>query len=300
MESYYGELAALATALFWTVTALSFEIAGKRVGTLSLNLIRLFMGLVFLTAFLTVTRGAPLPLSATAHNWLWLSISGLIGFTIGDLLLFKGFILIGARVSMLVMSLVPPLTALIGWIVMGETLTPANMLGMALVVGGISVVVLERSPESRQVAFSRPVRGILAASGGAVGQAFGLVLSKYGMRGYDAFAATQVRIIAGTLGFLLVVTVMGFWRNIGKALRDRKAMGTMSLGAFFGPFLGVSFSLLAVKYTTTGIAATLMAFVPVLIIAPSALLFKEKVTPREIAGAVIAVAGVAVLFLWKR
>ena len=299
MESYYGELAALATAFFWTVTALSFEAAGKRVGTLSLNLIRLLMGLAFLTLFLTLTRGAPVPLDASAHNWVWLSVSGVIGFTLGDLLLFKGFILIGARVSMLIMPMVPPITALMGWIIMGETLTPVNMLGMALVVGGISLVVIVRSPGSNRIAFSRPLKGVLAALGGAIGQAVGLVLSKYGMRGYDAFSATQIRIIAGTAGFIIVVSLMGRWRRIGLATRDGKAMGAMSLGAFFGPFLGVSFSLLAVKYTATGVAATLMAMVPVLIIAPSVLLFKEKVTLREVAGALIAVAGVAVLFLWK-
>jgi len=299
MESHYGELAALATALFWTVTALSFEMAGKRVGTLSLNLIRLCMGFVFLTIFLTVTRGTPLPPGATAHNWIWLSVSGLIGFTLGDLLLFKSFILIGARVSMLIMALVPPITALIGWIIMGETLSHANLLGMALVIGGISLVVLERSPDRSRVVFSRPMRGVLAAFGGAVGQAVGLVLSKYGMQGRDAFAATQIRIIAGVAGFLVVITIMGFWRRIGLALRDGKAMGPITLGAFFGPFLGVSFSLLAVRHTATGIAATIMAIVPVLIIAPSVILFKEKVTIREVTGAVIAVAGVAALFLWK-
>jgi len=299
MESYYGELAALATAFFWTVTALSFEVAGKRVGTLSLNLIRLVMGLTFLTLFLTITRGAPVPLGASAHNWIWLSISGVIGFTLGDLLLFKGFILIGARVSMLIMAMVPPITALLGWIIMGETLTPVNLLGMAMVVGGISLVVLVRRPGSSQIGFSRPLRGVLAALGGAIGQAVGLVLSKYGMQGYDAFSSTQIRIIAGTAGFLVVVSLMGRWRRIGLAVQDGKAIGAMSLGAFFGPFLGVSFSLLAVKYTATGIAATLMAMVPVLIIAPSALLFREKVTVREVAGALVAVAGVAVLFLWK-
>jgi len=299
MESYYGELAALATAFFWTVTALSFEIAGKRVGTLSLNLIRLCMGFVFLTIFLTVTRGAPLPPGATAHNWIWLALSGVIGFTIGDLLLFKSFILIGARVSMLIMALVPPITALIGWIIMGETLSHANLLGMALVIGGISLVVLERSPDRSRVVFSRPMRGVLAAFGGAVGQSVGLVLSKYGMQGRDAFAATQIRIMAGVAGFLVVVTIMGFWRRVGMALRDARAMGPMTLGAFFGPFLGVSFSLLAVRHTATGIAATIMAIVPVLIIAPSVIIFKEKITIREVAGAVIAVAGVAALFMWK-
>jgi drug/metabolite transporter (DMT)-like permease len=226
-------------------------------------------------------------------------MSGVIGFTLGDYLLFKGFILIGSRISMLLMALVPPLTALIGWIVMGERLSPANLLGMALVVGGISSVVLERSPDQKQVQFSRPLRGVLAAFGGAVGQAVGLVLSKYGMGDYDAFAATQIRIIAGTAGFAIVISFMQLWPRVGSALRDKRAMATMSLGSFFGPFLGVSFSLLAVKHAATGVAATIMAIVPVLIIAPAVVLFKEKVTPREITGAIVAVAGVAVLFLLK-
>jgi drug/metabolite transporter (DMT)-like permease len=299
MSVYTGELAALATALFWTITALAFEAAGRRVGSLSLNLIRLSIGFAFLTVYLSVVRGRPLPLDASVHQLFWLSASGVIGFTLGDFFLFRAFILIGSRISMLIMALVPPLTALIGWMLMGETLTPANFLGMTLVVGGISLVVLERNPGGNQVRFSRPLRGIIAAFGGAAGQAIGLVLSKYGMGDYDAFAATQIRIIAGTVGFGVVVTVLGLWPRIAGALRDGRAVASMSLGAFFGPFLGVSFSLLAVKYTATGVAATIMAIVPVLIIAPSVVLFHEKVNPREIAGAVVAVAGVAVLFLWK-
>ena len=299
MGSHTGEFAALATACFWTVTALSFEAAGKRVGSLALNLIRLCIGFVFLTLFLSIYRGAPLPLDAGAHRWTWLSISGIVGFTLGDFLLFTGFITIGSRISMLIMALVPPFTALIGWAVMGEKLSLANLLGMALVVAGISLVVVERRPSGGQVAFSRPVRGVLAALGGAVGQSVGLVLSKYGMGDYDPFAATQIRIIAGTAGFCVVISVMGLWHRVGSAFRDGRAMGVMSLGSFFGPFLGVSFSLLAIQRTATGVAATIMAIIPVLIIAPSVALFKERVTRREIAGAVTAVAGVAVLFLLK-
>jgi drug/metabolite transporter (DMT)-like permease len=297
MEHYTGELAALGTAFFWTITALAFESAGKRVGSLSLNLIRLCIGFAFLTVFAFLYRGIALPSDAASHQWIWLGLSGLIGFTIGDYLLFKGFILIGSRISMLLMALVPPLTALIGWAVMGETLSPSNFLGMAMVVGGISSVVLDRGPDQKQVKFSRPLRGVLAAFGGAVGQAVGLVMSKYGMGDYDAFASTQIRIIAGAAGFVIVITVMRLWPRVWSALNDRKAMATMWLGSFFGPFLGVSFSLVAVKHTATGIAATIMAIVPVLIIVPSVVFFKEKVTVREIVGAIVAVAGVAVLFL---
>jgi drug/metabolite transporter (DMT)-like permease len=299
MASHYGEVAALLTACFWTVTALAFEAAGRRVGSLSVNLIRLGLGLAFLTVFSVLFRGRGLPLDAGPHQWFWLSISGLVGLTLGDFLLFKAFIMIGSRISMLIMAFVPPLTALIGWLVMGEALTPMNYLGMMLVVGGISLVVLERSPDHAQVKFSRPLKGILAALGGALGQAVGLVLSKYGMEGYDPFASTQIRIIAGLAGFIVIVSSAGLWRRIGRALKDGRAVANTALGAMFGPFLGVSFSLIAVQHTATGVAATIMAIVPVLIIAPSIVVLKEKVTLKEVLGAGVAVAGVAVLFLFQ-
>jgi len=298
-DAHIGEFAALATAFFWTITALAFEAAGRRVGSLSLNLLRLAAGLIFLTLFSGLFRGAFYPVGASAHIWFWLSLSGLIGFVLGDFLLFKAFILIGSRVSMLIMALVPPLTALMGWLIMGESLTAMNYLGMSLTVGGIAMVILVRQPGRNRFSLSRPVSGVLAALGGALGQAVGLVLSKYGMGDYDAFLCTQIRIITGTIGFCVVIFLTRRWRYVGRALRDKKAMGNLSLGSFFGPFLGVSFSLIAVQYTTTGVAATIMALVPVLIIVPAVVLFKEKVTLREVIGAIVAVAGVAVLFLWK-
>ncbi|HSN54102.1 MAG TPA: EamA family transporter, partial [Candidatus Sulfomarinibacteraceae bacterium] len=63
------------------------------------------------------------------------------------------------------------------------------------------------------------------------------------------------------------------------------------------PFLGVSLSLLAVKYTEAGVAATLMALTPVLIIPVSVLVFREQVARPAVLGAVVAVAGSALLFL---
>ncbi|NQV03490.1 MAG: DMT family transporter [Bacteroidia bacterium] len=303
MNSHWGEIAALLTAVFWTVTALAFEASGRKMGSLVLNLLRLIIGFLFLSFFTLFYRGSFFPVDATAEAWLILFISGLVGFVIGDLCLFQAFVMIGARISMLIMSLTPPITALISLIILGETLTPQNWIGMMVTMAGISLVVFKKADRSSQkgmfnrVKIGFPLIGVLLALGGAVGQGAGLVLSKFGMQEYDAFAASQIRILAGIFGFAVIFTLLRRWRDVFLALTFRKPMIQMSAGAFFGPFLGVSFSLIAVKYTSVGIAATLMAIVPVLIIAPSVIFLKEKVTFKEIAGAIIAVAGVALFFL---
>jgi len=297
IESRFGEFAALLTAICWTVTALAFESAGKRVGALALNLLRLCLGFLFLALYSQIVRGSWLPLDATFHTWLWLALSGIIGLFLGDLFLFHAFTIIGSRISMLIMAAVPPLTAVIGWLVMGETMNLKNFSGMFLTVGGIMLVMLHRNPEEKKIKFSHSVTGILFAFGGALGQAFGLVLSKYGMGHYDPFSATQIRIIAAMAGFSILFFFLRAWGKVAAAAKNRHAMLNISLGSVFGPFLGVSFSLLAVQYTTAGVASTIMAIVPILIIPFAVVLFKERVTFKEILGAVIAVAGVGILFL---
>jgi drug/metabolite transporter (DMT)-like permease len=336
-----GELAALGTAVFWTITALSFESAGRKVGSLAVNIVRLVAALLLFSGYSLAVGGSPLP-DAGGEAWVWLSISGFVGFVIGDLLLFQAFVEIGARIAMLVYSSVPPLTALLGRLVLGETLTTPGFIGMALTVGGIALVVTKkRAQEPEPVVAVGPdagavpsiessdaqplgadissvaipptdqrgfepkphgtqslARGVLLALGGSIGQAAGLVLSKLGAgTTLDPFAATQIRVISGVVGFSILFTILHRWQAVGRALTNRQAMIRIGTGAFFGPFLGVSLGLFAAQHSTTGIAATIIALVPVLIIPPSILLLGEKVTPREVVGAVVAVAGVAVLFL---
>jgi drug/metabolite transporter (DMT)-like permease len=297
MNTIYGELAALATAFFWTVTALSFETAGKKLGSLPVNMIRLWGGFIFLSIYSWFSRGMFIPLDASSHAWFWLFLSGLIGFSLGDLFLFKAFTTIGSRISMLIMASVPPITALLGWIFLGETLALNHYIGMVLTISGISMVIMTREIGKKNVTFSYPLKGLLLAFGGAIGQAVGLVLSKYGMGDYNAFAATQIRIIAGITGFVILFIPMRAWGRTLRSFKNRTGIGFTMLGAFFGPFLGVSFSLLAIQNTETGVASTIMAIVPVLIIAPAVVIFKEKVNLKEIVGAIIAVTGTAVMFL---
>ncbi|MFN8211839.1 MAG: DMT family transporter [Bacteroidales bacterium] len=297
LHSHQGEFAALFTAVLWTVSAFAFESASNRIGSLAVNIHRLLIGLVFLCAASLITRGKVLPVDASAHNWAWLSLSGLIGFVFGDLFLFKSYTIIGARFSMLIMTLVPPVTTLFSWILIGEKLKVIHFVGMALTFFGISLAILNRKGENEKLSLKLSPSGVLYALGGAVGQALGMVLSKIGIGEYNAFAATQIRIIAGIVGFAVLITVLSRWGTIIKSASDKKGMSATTIGAFFGPFLGVTFSLISVRLTEAGIAATIMALTPVLIIPPAVLIYKEKVTLTEIAGSLISVLGVAIFFM---
>ena len=296
-SSRVGELAALATACLWTVNALIAESASRKVGSLPVTLIRLVLGFALMSVFNFTDRGFLFPTDATLHNWIWLSLSGIMGLAVADLCIFRAFVEIGARITMLIMALVPPMTALISWLIMRESLTGIDLMGMLLTVVGVALVVLEKRQNEEKIRSKPPFSGIFLAFGGAVSQAIGLVLGKYGVGSYYFFAATQIRVIAGIIGLSIFTSFIGGWPRIFRALTYRDAMFQTSCGAFFGLFLGVSFSLLAVQNTQTGVASAIMALVPVLIIPPSIIFKKDSVTSREVFGAIIAVAGSTILFL---
>ncbi|MDD2606451.1 DMT family transporter [Lascolabacillus sp.] len=292
IQSHVGEIASLLTAVCWTFSAIYFEKAGRRVGSLSVNIIRIFLGVIFLGITTLFTRGMFFPIDATPCNWFWLGISGIVGFFLGDLFLFKSYTIIGSRTSQLVMSLAPMITAVIGWFFLSEYLTPKSIAGIVVSVTGIMIAVA-----GKKLRLDVPVKGFLYAIGGALGQAVGLILSKKGMGDYDAIAATQIRAIFGFAAFALLVTFMRRWRKVILATGERKSMNAITIGAMFGPFIGVSLSLFAVKHTETGIASALMALTPIFIIIPSAIMFKEKITARQVTGAVISIIGASIFFL---
>lgn len=144
LDNYFGEMAALITAMCWAVTGIAFESAGKKVGSLTVNLIRLIIAIFILSAYTYISRGKLFPTDASLHNWMWLALSGLVGFVIGDLCLFQAIVLIGARISSVIMSLAPPIAAFAGWLIMGEVFTPMNFVGMTLTLTGIILVILKR------------------------------------------------------------------------------------------------------------------------------------------------------------
>jgi drug/metabolite transporter (DMT)-like permease len=274
------------------LSAIFFEKAGRRTGSLSVNIIRIFLGILFLGITTLFTRGMFFPMDATAYNWLWLGLSGIVGFFLGDLFLFKSYILIGSRTSQLVMSLAPMITAVIGWFFLQEILSLKSIAGIVVSVTGIMIAVA-----GKNLKLNIPLRGFLYALGGALGQAVGLILSKKGMGDYDPIAATQIRAIFGFVAFALLVTFVGRWRRVFMTLRDKTGMKAITIGTVFGPFIGVSLSLYAVQHTETGIASALMALTPIFIIIPTAIMFKEKITARQVIGALISIGGATIFFL---
>lgn len=295
--SRIGEIAALATACCWTISATSFEIAGKKVGSLSVNYIRLVIGFIFISVYSYLTRGMFFPIDATASNWIWLTISGLIGFFIGDLFLFQSYLEVGSRISMLIMAASPPITAILGFFIMKERIDIIGVLGMSITMVGIAMVILSKNPEDKNIEVKYSVKGLTYAFLGALGQSVGLIFSKIGMGDYSPFAATQIRIIAGFISFTVLFIILNKWEDLKTALKEKRAMLHITLGSVFGPFIGVSLSLISIKYTSAGISSTITSIVPVLIIPLSILVFKEKVKTKEILGAVVSVFGVALLFI---
>lgn len=299
MNSYIGEISAFGTVLCWVICSMLFERAGKKIGSMPLNLIRLIFAMVFISIFTKISGGNWFPVNYDKSVWFWLSLSGLAGFLIGDLCLFRAFVTIGSRVTMLIYSLATPMAAIMGYFVFSQTMSLLSVLGMLLTLFGISLVVLKKG--NKHVEFTHPVQGVVLAVIGALGQASGLVLSKLGMASnpttLEYFSYTQIRIISAGIGFIILFVFTKNWRRSLVAFKNKVAMIETSIGALFGPFIGVTLALVSISYISLGVSSTITAIVPVVIIIPHVLIYKEKVKFREVIGAVISVVGVSLLFV---
>lgn len=315
---YKGELIAITVAVSWTACAMFAEVASKRLGSFGLNITRMILSLLLLAVLMYVVTGAPYPLYADADTWLWLSLSGLVGYVLGDYCLMNCYIQVGSRIGQLLMTLAPPAAALSGLILLGEHMSGVAVMGMFITILGIGISLgfpQQRADVSATPADgSRVLRGVLLGIGAAMGQGVGLVLSAKGLTCYEAslqahhltgspietlipFASTSMRAVTGLIGFSLWAKMTGRLGEVTNILHDRKGLLCALAATITGPFIGVSLSLMATLYTSTGIAQTIMATTPLLILLPSYFFFHQRIGLREIVGAFISVVGVTLFFL---
>ena len=296
MHRFVGEFAALGTALCWSFGSIFFTISSRRLGHNAVNRLRLVVALFLLMTAHFITFGRFFPTAANQQQWFWFGLSGIIGFALGDMLLFRAFVLLGARMSMLLMALVPVFGTFIAWLFLGEILTLSQLVAITVVIGGIVWVVAERQNNEHQR--NHYLIGLLCGIGGAMGQALGLILSKKGLAdGYSALSGNIIRAFVAACLLWLITLVRGRIPVTFKKLNDRRGTAAMIGGAFFGPFLGVWLSLVAVQNTYVGIASTLIALPPIFLIPLSHWIFKEKISVGAILGTFLAVIGVALIFL---
>lgn len=294
-----GELAGLLTSFFWALGSVFFTRGSKQIGSVNVNCIRLVFAMILIMLAHLVTQGSLLPLNASPERWLWLGLSGFAGLVVGDSFLFQAYVLVGNRLGTLMSALSPVIGVLLAWIFLGERLALAQIGGVALSIAGVALVVLTSRthngvPHDRR----RFVLGLLCGLGGAIGQAAGLALAKKGLTGgFPPVSGVAIRILVSMVVIWLVALVLGQVRSTLMAARNPQALLTVGAGAVVGPFIGVWLSMVAVQLTYVGIASTLTSLAPIFVLPISKFVFKESVERWAVLGTVVAVAGVAIIFL---
>lgn len=291
-----GELSALATAFCWSGSSISFAEASLLIGSVRVNVTRLILAGLLLGVTL-VLFDVPVDLSFSQFAYLFLS--GVFGLVFGDSFLFKSYEYNGPRISALVMSSAPAFAAVLAYFILGEYLSMWAIGGMFITLIGIGLVVLSRQePTGRFRGIT--AQGILFAFLGACGQAGGLITAKlaFDQGSINGFAATSIRIVSALL-FLIPISIasrrfLAPWKLYAAR---KKAFGLTLLGAVLGPYFGITLSLIAIQHTEVAIAATIMATVPIIMLPLVKIVYHEVLSWRAYAGAFIAVAGVAILFL---
>ena len=291
-----GELAALITAILWSMTSIAFSEASIRVGAMYVNVTRLFFAVAFLSVTIFIIS-APINLSINQIGFL--IVSGFIGLIFGDTFLFKAYRSIGARLSMLVMSSAPAIAALLAFFFLNEKISIVGILGIVITIVGIAIVVLQRE-EKPTSKYKVDYTGIFYAFLGSIGQAVGLIFAKFAFNEgeINGFVATFVRVLSA---LLILYPAAHFTKRYITPIKvfkeNRKGLSFTVLGSVIGPFLGITFSLISISNTKVGIASTIMATVPILMLPIVRFYYKEKLSWFSILGAFIAVTGTAILFL---
>ncbi|WP_075072214.1 DMT family transporter [Longilinea arvoryzae] len=294
-----GEILVLLTALLWAGSSIIYSRVGKFIPPLELNFLKGIGALVLVAITLLALGEATSVLTPTALALLL--ASGMLGIGLGDTAYMEALRTIGARQASLIKTLAPPTAGLLGWLFMGERLSVSAWGGIALIAAGVAWVISEHSSAAEQETLPRALRlrGILAGVIAALTEAGGVVLSRAALTltPVTPLWGTGLRLAAGTAvaGGLLILRrqPIGNWLRLPQAPR----LGGLAFAAFFfGTFIGIWLQHAALRTVQAGVAQTLVATSPLFVL-PMAGLMGEKISPRAVFGALLALGGVALLFV---
>lgn len=290
-----GYLFAVITAGCWTQNSIIYTHVGKRVGSSTVTHIRLWLAFPATIIIHFMFTGMLLPMNSSVASYLFIGASGMFGFFIADLFIFKAFQHIGARKTMVIMTLSPIFSAVISWVVFNEVLSFLQITGVLTTIGGVITVILV---ESRKTPKHTPVIWIIFALAGAVTQAVGLVLAKAGLaEGIHPVSANVVRIGSGLAGLAVFTLFRGeFIRDFVK-MKDLRSLYLLAAAALVGPVFGMLLALYAFSWAPVGIVTTLMQLTPIMLLPIDRFYLKKHIPVGAVWGTLIAVAGAGMLFL---
>ncbi len=300
---HFGEIMALIAAFIFAWTSVFFTNAGRRLGVMTLNLMRLLGATVLLGVTHVVVTGRLWP-EAPLESILWIGLSGIVGLAIGDSALFRAFTLIGPRRGMLAMASAPVFTVMVAWVLLDESLGLQAMLGIGVVMGGVMLAVTGKdrgggdfADPDRRLLLKGYALGMVAAAGQGLGSAF----VKIGMAGTDVevdpLSATYVRVVFAWAGYWLAVVPRHRPAELFGPLRDLKGSLNLGLATILGPYISVYISIVAIRHAEAGVAQVLLGAVPIFVMGPAWLVYRDRPSPAAVVGVLVAVAGGAILFL---
>lgn len=293
LSQYRGEVAALSAALIWAIASFIYVGLGKQMSPLVLNFAKSSLAIGMLLLTLLLQRNFAPEISGAGLGLLLLS--GAIGIGFGDTAFFASLNCLGARRSLLMESLAPPLAALLALFFLQEQISLQAWMGILLTVIGVAWVVAERTADATQ-APRQPLRGIGFGLLAALGQASGAVLSRAALAGTSTSPlwSTLIRLLAGVLVLLVLLLVQRQSSSEFQPMRSRRFLMTLAGTSFIGTYLAIWLQQTALKYTATGIAQALTATSPLFVI-PIAVATGDRVSFRAILGVSVALAGIWLL-----
>jgi len=303
--SSLGLIAATTASLFWAFSVVMHRRVGRVLPPVRLNTIKVMfattlLGLVVLVQWYL----GELPWSMPTGKLALMAVSGVIGIAVGDTLFYAGLNRMGARRVLMVYTINPVITLVLAWFLLDEPLTPVQLMGIAVTCGGVSWVIAERNHAKSDGHVD--LLGVLFGIGAATCQSIGYLISHSLLKQYEMTAVASAFL---RLASCIPVLLAFFW--LDRVLRDpggqehnhparpsRKQTVVMFLIAvMLGTVGGITLMQISAKYAEkSGVASTLLSITPLFVLPITAVL-GEHVSRRAVLGAIIAIAGVAMLFI---
>ncbi|MCC6371257.1 MAG: DMT family transporter [Bacteroidia bacterium] len=276
-------------------------------GAAALNQYRLLLAWIIITILFGVFYSIlPIELfkKPVAYQYVFLGLSGIVGFTIGDYFSFTSFKLLGPKLGSLYTTVAPGAALFFGYLILGETMNVWGILGVFITIIGVIWLTLSRKDKvaAENAGFIRSKKGIVFGVAGALCQGTGLVLSKVALNysGGEHLAtmhAVWIRLLFAFSAAFVVSFLSGrlVKNSVPVFTNQNNGLPYLVAGTVFGPVMGVTCSLLAIQSMPVAGAQTIFALLPIVVLPINYFYYKEKITIQAIMACAVAFAGVVLL-----